>query len=249
MHQKLKTFRALLPAVVAGMALAGCAAPASRPSGASAATTPTSAQPNEVRWYRVSAEQRAIYTEVYRGATQAARAKAAALPAGSWAVILDVDETVLDNSEYQKRLALRGERYKDETWDAWVKECSATALPGAKAFLDTVRNELKGRVVLVTNRKQSQCADTEANLRSVNIGFDLALCDATGDGNKNPRFQSVIAGTSGLPALEVILWVGDNIKDFPGLDQQHTGDAAEFGTRFFVLPNPMYGSWERLPDR
>jgi 5'-nucleotidase (lipoprotein e(P4) family) len=249
MHRRSGSLRqVMLPLVLAGMALAACSTPQPKQSGA-AATTAAPTQPNEVRWYRVSAEQRAIYAEVYRSATQAARARAATLPAGSWAVILDVDETVLDNSEYQKRLALSGQRYQDATWDAWVKERSAAALPGAKAFLDTVRNELKGRVVLVTNRRQSQCADTEANLRSVGIGFDLALCDTTGDGNKNPRFQSVISGTAGLPALNVILWMGDNIKDFPGLDQQHTGDAAEFGTRFFVLPNPMYGSWERLPAR
>jgi 5'-nucleotidase (lipoprotein e(P4) family) len=249
MHQESRSLRhVLLPVVLAGIALAGCATPQPKPVSA-AATTTAPTQPNEIRWYRVSAEQRAIYAEVYRSATQAARARAATLPAGSWAVILDVDETVLDNSEYQKRLALSGQRYSDETWNAWVKERSAPALPGAQAFLDTVRNELKGRVVLVTNRKQSQCADTQENLRGVGIGFDVALCDATGDGNKNPRFQSVISGTAGLPALNVILWVGDNIKDFPGLDQQHTGDAAEFGTRFFVLPNPMYGSWERLPDR
>jgi predicted secreted acid phosphatase len=45
----------------------------------------------------------------------------------------------------------------------------------------------------------------------------------------------------------VVAFVGDNIQDFPGQSQairERAEEAfAEFGARFFVLPNPMYGSW------
>lgn len=63
------------------------------------------------------------------------------------------------------------------------------------------------------------------------------------------RFQAVAAGTAvpKLAALEVLMFVGDNIQDFPALDQTATTDAklADFGSRFFMMPNPMYGSCEK----
>jgi len=61
----------------------------------------------------------------------------------------------------------------------------------------------------------------------------------------------VAGGTTpaGLPPLDVVAFVGDNIRDFPGQSQALRGQPDEafapFGARFFVLPNPMYGSWEQ----
>ena len=70
-----------------------------------------------------------------------------------------------------------------------------------------------------------------------------------GPSDKNPRFEAVARGTAGLPPLDVVAFVGDNVQDFPELDQAiraRSDEAfAEFGGRFFMLPNPMYGSWER----
>jgi predicted secreted acid phosphatase len=72
-----------------------------------------------------------------------------------------------------------------------------------------------------------------------------------GPSDKGPRFEAVARGTTpvGLPPLEVVAFVGDNIRDFPGLGQairaQPDAAFAPFGTRFFLLPNAMYGSWER----
>ena len=73
------------------------------------------------------------------------------------------------------------------------------------------------------------------------------------NGSKDPRFDAVAAGTapSTLGPLEVLMWVGDNIQDFPRLTQAIRGggdDAfAGFGETYIALPNPMYGSWERNP--
>jgi len=76
------------------------------------------------------------------------------------------------------------------------------------------------------------------------------LCDQTGDQDKNPRFDAVLAGTTGsLPPVNVLAWLGDNIRDFPKLTQQSPGNENDFGNRFFVLPNPMYGSWVNNPQR
>jgi len=166
------------------------------------------------------------------------------------AIVLDVDETVLDNSDYQKKLAVTGERFKDATWNAWIEERRATPLPGAEGFITTVLDGLHGQVILVTNRKQSQCAATEDNLRTVHVRYDRILCDRAGNGDKNPRFSAVIEGEPGVtPALNILIWVGDNIQDFPSLNQKATGDFADFGSHYFALPNPLYGSWQGVPPR
>lgn len=196
-----------------------------------------------LHWFRDSAEQKAIYAEVYASATSAVRAAAAGLAPGTWAVILDVDETILDNSDSEKPRALSGKPDDDKSWDVWVEQRKAPLLPGAKAFIDTVHGELKGRIVLVTNRPQARCGATEDNLRAHQLKYDQILCDGVGDGNKNERFRSV------TDTFNVLLWVGDNIRDFPGLTQQNSGDPSQFGKRYFVLPNTMYGSWTDVPPR
>jgi 5'-nucleotidase (lipoprotein e(P4) family) len=201
-----------------------------------------------VHWFRDSAEQKAVYLETYREAAESARTLSRGLEPQSWAVILDIDETVLDNSEYQKRQALSGQHFSSPTWNAWIEERAATPLPGAKRFIDTVIDELHGQVIFVTNRKQDQCSATEDNLHHFAIGYSRILCDRVGDQDKNARFQAVMNGEPGVTApLNVLIWIGDNIQDFPTLTQATPGDLQLFGTRYFALPDPMYGSWQNVP--
>jgi 5'-nucleotidase (lipoprotein e(P4) family) len=195
-----------------------------------------------VHWYRNSAEMRAIYEQTYASAARELRALSRELPRGSWGVIMDVDETLLDNSGYVVEFG----RYAPQTWDTWTARKAAPALPGAKGFTDTV-HELGGKVVLVTNREQKACADTEVNLQRVGIAHDRILC-MTDTGDKNPRYREVQSGSGGVAPLNVLMWLGDNIEDFPGLSQQ-APDLRNFGVRYFVFPNPSYGSWEELPRR
>jgi len=204
-----------------------------------------------IRWARSSAEHRALFLQVYRAATARVETEAARRAAGTWAVVLDADETVIDNSRYQLERDREGKPFDRESWHAWTKRREAVPLPGAKAFLARVR-ELGGRIAIVTNRTVSECPDTEAVFRAHDLAYDVMLCRPDpGPGDKNPRFEAVAKGTTpaGLPPLEVVAFVGDNIQDFPGASQslRDRGPLAfvEFGVRFFVLPNPMYGSWER----
>ena len=177
--------------------------------------------------------------------------EAARHPDGGWAVVLDADETVLDNSLYQVERERVGLAFDGPSWHAWTKRREALPLPGAKAFLARV-HELGGRIAIVTNRTVSECPDTEAVFRTHGLAFDVMLCKPdAGPSDKNPRFDAVAKGTTpaGLPPLEVVAFVGDNIYDFPSLSQairtQPDDAFAAFGARFFALPNPMYGSWER----
>ena len=247
-----------LPFVSAALLLTGCSAlaptvpPPARPATAPApgpdspGATPR-AQPLEVQWTRTSAEHAAIFAQTYRLAGEHVRAVADTVSAPTWAVILDADETVLDNSLYQRERAALGLGFSSETWDAWVRREEATALPGAVAFTRLV-SRLGGRVVVVTNRSEATCPETRTTLAAAGIAADAVLCQ-TAESDKNARFAAVARGVAGLPPLRVVMWVGDNIQDFPALSQTTaTAAEAEFGRRFWVLPNPMYGSWTRNPD-
>ena len=203
--------------------------------------------PKEIRWVRDSAEYRAALVQTYRLATAALERRAAGRPAGSWAVAIDADETLISNVT-QSVEAVGVESSFEEQWDGWVERREAPALPGARRFLQRV-HELGGKVAVVTNRKERHCPQTADNLRALSLPFDLLLCRGE-DRDKHPRWRLVEEGTASpdLPPLEIVMWLGDNIHDFPGLDQglRDAGPEAmtDFGDRFFVLPNPLYGSWE-----
>jgi 5'-nucleotidase (lipoprotein e(P4) family) len=231
------------------LATSGCRT-ATPPTPATAPSAVKAVLPDSIRWVRDAAEYRAAVLQTYRAATTAVVAGSAGRAAGSWAVILDADETVISNLQNQIELAEKHESYSAERWRAWVSRREATALPGAAAFLARVR-ELGGRIAIVTNRLESECADTAAVFRAHQLLYDMMLCRPdTGPSDKNPRFAAVAAGTAtpGGTPLEVLVFVGDNILDFPNLTQaavkQNAALLEPFGTRYFIVPNPMYGSWQ-----
>jgi 5'-nucleotidase (lipoprotein e(P4) family) len=203
-----------------------------------------------VSWVRDAAEYHAVVLQTYRAATTRVEQQAASRAPGTWAVVLDADETVINNLQYQVERGRMGLGFTPESWNAWVKRREATPIPGAARFLSRVR-ALGGRIAIVTNRLGSECPDTEAVFRSHQLAYDVMLCRPDGTpSDKTPRFQSVERGQAfGVTTpLDVVAVVGDNILDFPGLSQamRAGGEAAfqEFGVRFFLVPNPMYGSWQ-----
>ncbi len=244
----MNTFSACALALLAGTA--ACASPRSSPPSPQPAAVASDSLPNDVKWVRGSAEYRALAREIYVMAGDRLPELVRGLAAQSWAVILDADETVLDNSEYQRRLAVAHAPFDAKSWTAWVNERAALEVPGALAFTKRVHS-LGGRVAIVTNRSLAECNATRENLRTIGVEADIVLCQPPDESDKNPRFQRVQSGTAaaGIPALTVVEWLGDNIRDFPSLTQAVRTDSvalAQFGKRYFVLPNPMYGSWEHV---
>jgi acid phosphatase len=220
------------------------------PRSAATPAPPVRAYSTGVAWVTRAAEYHAAVLQVYRQALGAIEGAVRGRTTGEWAVILDADETVISNLAYQQELERAGQSHSSALWNAWVRRREAVPMPGAKVFLDRVR-ALGGRVAIVTNRLESECADTRTVLDRHALVYDVVLCrpDA-GPSDKNPRFAAVAAGAwpGATGPLTVVAWVGDNIQDFPSLTQavreQGDGAFADFGVRFFVLPNPMYGSWQ-----
>jgi 5'-nucleotidase (lipoprotein e(P4) family) len=237
----------LAPAIVA-LLLAGCASTAPAPETTVAVGEPPAVS-EAAKWSRTSAEHEAVFLQIYQQAAVRLEELVRDLEPGSWAVSLDADETVIDNSLYQKEISLEGEKYKPATWNLWVRRLEAPALPGALEFLGLIHDR-GGKIIIITNRDEPYCDLTRENFRRHGIPFDLMLCRIDGKSDKKPRWEAVRTGKASpaLPPLEIVMWLGDNVHDFPGLDQElrHAPEAdfTVFGDRYFIFPNPMYGSWE-----
>lgn len=165
------------------------------------------------------------------------------------AVIVDVDETVLDNSPYQAMLVKTRRAYESKSWNEWCQKVEAAAIPGAVEFLRYAHS--RGvRVFYVTNRRESEKQCTAQNLKKV--GFpdvsDQTVLVRIDTSSKQPRRDDIAR------RHRVVLLMGDNLNDFAEIfEQSKTIDSrlaatrlnkSNFGTRFIVLPNVMYGAWE-----
>jgi acid phosphatase len=224
---------------------------------------------NAVLWIQSSAEYEAAARSLYNAATArldealadprwdalaaGERDNAAALATLPPAVIMDVDETVLDNSPYQARLVRDGGAYDAGTWAAWVDERAARAVPGVAAFARAAA--ARGvTIVYLTNRTEQMQDATLDNLRalglpvageSVFLGKGTAGCEQAGS-DKDCRRRQVAA------RYRVLMQFGDQLGDFvavadeapaarQALVDRHGG---WFGERWWMLPNPTYGDWE-----
>jgi 5'-nucleotidase (lipoprotein e(P4) family) len=228
------------------------AAPAPAPVPAAAPSSlPLGYRPAlEIRWVTDSAEYVAATLQAFRAATARIEQEASRYKPGTWAVIVDADETILSNAVYQAERAAIGQGYTTDSWAAWVRRREARPIAGAAEFLARTR-QLGGRIAVVTNRLASECDDTRAVFAMYNLAFDAMLCrPEQTPSDKNPRFDAVAKGQTpaGSQPLTVVAFMGDNILDFPGLSQDARGAATsaleDFGVRYFMLPNPMYGSWQ-----
>jgi len=190
--------------------------------------------------------------------------------ARNWVAVMDVDETVLDNSAYQKQTELNGKGYTPQSWQAWVASEKATLVPGAKSFIETVYKH-GGKIALVTNRNKQNDLHTWNNLKAVGlpIAVENTCLMGRSEADKNAvnsnefindkdlRRQQITQGkadcfssngqNNNWQQPQVIKFqVGDNIEDFSGVTQEAANIKTlqpKLGKSLFLLPNPMYGSW------
>ena len=164
------------------------------------------------------------------------------------AVVVDVDETVLDNSPHQAWLVKNRQTFNQQNWGAWTSLAEAQPLPGAVGFLRYA--DSKGvRVFYITNRKETTRAATEANLKKVgfpNVSGESVLLRAEVP-SKEPRRKKV------AEQYRIVLLLGDNLNDFAEVFEKRTvaerlmaveQNRDQFGTHYIVLPNALYGDWE-----
>lgn len=208
--------------------------------------------PLALHWMRNSAEYQALVRQVYFEAGEELEElyESGALDGKTWGVTLDADETVLDNSLHEKERA--GSPFNSKEWDDWCRKESAPAVPGSIAFIKRVK-ELGGKVAIVSNRSVRVQKETESNLRKLGVDFDVVLLKDELS-NKQPRWDLITSGKAkeGLGPVELVMYFGDNIYDFPGMDQdladvEKESAFSQFGERYFLLPNPTYGSWVKKP--
>lgn len=175
---------------------------------------------------------------------------------GDWAVVLDVDDTVLDHQQYQINTEFK---FSPDTWNQWVQEARAPSVAGAKDFLDKIRALPGARVVFITDRDDAQKAATLRNLAGNGLYApgDKILTKAGKDDTKEVRRQCVEKGADArcradgpLPILGLF---GDSLRDFIELHDVDLTPARSaelqkdprWGETWFVIVNPMYGQWER----
>jgi 5'-nucleotidase (lipoprotein e(P4) family) len=203
-----------------------------------------------VLWFQRSAEYRALCYQAYNLAefrvreylAQPDREKPAA-------VIFDIDETLLDNSPAEALNILDGSGFTPARWKTWSDMASAVVIPGSLDFCNFLaRNDI--RVIYVSNRLKTETAATLQNLQKWNFPFaDTShLYLKTDASSKEIRRKSV------EKQYHVILLVGDNLSDFDQVLEDRRIDfgykavdslRADFGKKFIVLPNPMYGDWTK----
>ena len=265
----------LLAGAVLSLAACSSTAPLSRvsPAPADAVVAPANA-PNDnlnaVLWVQRSQEYRASALQTWK---LAGAQLDAALADGSWtallpeeggnhqsaklkpAVVVDVDETVLDNSPYQARLVRDGSSYNDATWEAWVDERKAQPVPGAVQFAQAAA--AKGvTMIYISNRTAAMKYATIANLRavgfpvaddSVYLGLGTPVPGCTEHGSEKGCRRQLVAQN-----YRVLMQVGDQFTDF--LQVEDNSLAARdllldkyqgwIGSRWWILSNPTYGGWE-----
>ena len=222
---------------------------------------------NAVAWVQTSAE-------FYTGSVQAYRLAALQLAQGledsSWtaspeqegdfgdlppAVVMDLDETVLDNSAYQAWLVETGGSYGSDTWVQWCEAREATVVPGSLEFVQSAI-EQGVTVFFVSNRPHETEEATRDNL--IALGFEFALTDdfdnvllkrEQEDWGSDKGTRRIVIGAT----HRIVLSIGDNLGDFidgykVSVDERDaivSANMAYWGERWIVLANPTYGSWEQ----
>ena len=201
-----------------------------------------------VLWYQKAAETKALYLQGYNVATDRLKEILQTPSDKPYSIVLDLDETVLDNSPYQVQNVKDGTAFNPKDWDVWVKKAAAKAVPGAKDFLQYA-DQNGVQIYYISDRTTSQVDDTIKNLEKEGIpvqGRDHLMFLEDGVKSKEGRRQAVQEKTN------LVLLFGDNLVDFADFSKTSEADRdkkleelqKEFGEKFIIFPNPMYGSWE-----
>lgn len=200
-------------------------------------------------WFQHSPEAKSLFYQGFNIAKERVLEFKNEPSAKPKAVVVDLDETMIDNSLFQGKMIETGKAFSPDFWSEWSALEMAAALPGAVDF--TLFCESVGvEVIYESNRTVAELEWTLANLEKLGFAFvkpeNFLLKEETS--GKEPRREKV------AEKYEIILLLGDNLNDFSDVFEERGDDWGlavvekfrnEFGRRFIVFPNPMYGEWEK----
>ncbi len=198
-----------------------------------------------VIWLQSSTEYAAVTAGVYHSATAALIEIAESTPerAESMAIVLDIDETVLDNSRYQGQLVFDDATYESGSWDEWIALRAAPAVPGVVEFIETSQS-LGFHVAFITNRacrarpdSNEDCPQKEDTLVNLeDVGIDTKSTTLFLRGERPPeQCRLLLTGpeqadgvwssdkTSRRECIEldhaIVMLFGDQLGDFVELEE------------------------------
>ncbi|MCB1033150.1 MAG: hypothetical protein KDD47_04875, partial [Acidobacteria bacterium] len=183
---------------------------------------------SSILWVQTAVEYKASTLQAYRGAR---RSLERALEDPGWnalaseapqpddprppAVILDIDETVLDNSTFEGGMVRHGQPFSTAAFNRWCFEEQATAVPGALEF--TRYADSRGVAVFyVTNRNHEVEEATRNNLAKLGFPLGPSEEDRVLTRFEREEWQSdkETRRTEVARTYRVVLLVGDDLNDF-----------------------------------
>jgi predicted secreted acid phosphatase len=220
-------------------------------------TAPTLKTSTATHWQRTALEYCRLTTSVYDAALTVARRMAATHRRRQWIVIMDADETVIDNTLFERERDQCGGPVRDAQWESWVHAAIARDVPGAAIFTQQV-HRMGGLVAIVTNRVATDDTITRGVLKDIGVWFDYEI-GSSGTYDKTTRWQGAVTALTAKFGRhpEPVMWLGDQVTDLAITDrrghilramtQKDSGDV--IGRILFLLPNAMYGNWIENSDR
>lgn len=203
-----------------------------------------------VNWYERSAEMKACYYQAYNFARMLLDKNIVrTVNRGKKnAVVVDIDETLLNNTPFEIKCMETGKGYSSDTWTEWTKLARAAALPGALEFLNYAKSK-NVETFYISNRRENEMDATIKNLDSLGFPYvdkDHMLFRTEESSKKNRRAKVT-------ETHEIILLIGDNLADLSEIFEDRSVNFGKdivdqnknnFGEKYIILPNPMYGDWE-----
>lgn len=199
-------------------------------------------------WQTTSAEYHALAYQAYNIARLRLDEDLKIKRTKKRAIVVDADETVIDNSAFQVRMIVDGVQYSSD-FDNWIKSAEGKAIPGSLDFLNYAY-ENGCNIYYISNRKLHHMEGTLKNLKI--LGFPQAekshILLKSNTSNKGIRRDQVAEDHF------IVMFIGDNLIDFEdvfrynNIEERYSSVEKfkdEFGKKFIILPNPMYGEWEK----
>lgn len=202
-----------------------------------------------VLWHQTSAEYRALCYQAFNAAkTYIETLIPNREPNEKFAIITDLDETIIDNSYLEAKQIKEGKEYNNARWKEWVNMSAATEVPGAIEFLQWAASR-NITIFYISNRSVSDVKATLANMKKLQLpnADEEHMLFLSTESTKEPRRQIVAKDH------KIVMLMGDNLNDFTNLFEKKSIDDRkaetdkvkdEWGKKFIVLPNAIYGEWE-----